>query len=54
LLGPKPVPHAGFVIADDPNRELELSSAGCFWLHEERETSLDRKIAIAAWADQSP
>jgi hypothetical protein len=25
-----------------------------FWLHEARETSLDRKIAIAASADQSP
>jgi len=54
LFGPKPVPHAGFVIADDSNRELELSQAGCFRLHEERKTSLDREIAIAAGADQSP
>jgi hypothetical protein len=55
LFGPKPAPHAGFATADDCESEAQAAFRQLVVrLHEERETSLDRKITIAAWIDQSP
>jgi hypothetical protein len=45
---------AGFGTDDDSESEAHAFGQPVVRLYEERETSLDRKIAIAAWADQSP
>jgi hypothetical protein len=41
-------------MADDANRKRELVQQPVFRMHGVRETSLDRKTAIAAQVDQSP
>jgi hypothetical protein len=42
-------------LADDCESEAQAAfRQPVVRLYEERETSLDRKIAIAAWANQSP
>jgi hypothetical protein len=54
LRRPKPAAAAGFVIAENRIGDASCHGHPVFRLHEARETSLDRKIAIAPRANQSP